>query len=253
MTTDPLAGGSEPLRDTLARLRHGQKSNVNAAAYSRWVNRPAGRLLAAVAYRMRMTPHQVTAVSAVCTFVGIGCLAVLPPGVVTGVVVALLLALGYALDAADGQLARLRGGGRPSGEWLDHVVDATKIAVLHLAVLSLWFRHLVEPGHLPLWSVLVPLVFSVAASVAFFGMILTDLLQRRYGTKADPGRQGDQHAPVLGSLVALPGDYGLLCVTFLLLAWWPAFVVAYGLLALAAVLMLAVQAVRWYRRMEAIA
>ncbi|SDD57185.1 CDP-alcohol phosphatidyltransferase family protein [Auraticoccus monumenti] len=252
MTTP--AGTTRPasFRGSMTQLRTGQKSNVNAAAYSRWVNRPAGRVLAAAAHQAGLTPNHVTATSAVFTFTGIACLALLPLGVLTGVVVALLLALGYALDSADGQLARLRGGGRPSGEWLDHVVDATKIAVLHLAVLSLWFRELVQPELLPLATVLIPLGFSAVASVSFFGMILTDLLQRRYGSKVDPGLQGEQHAPALGSLLALPGDYGLLCVAFVLLAWWPAFVVAYSLLGLAALGMLAIQLVRWYRRMEAL-
>ncbi len=239
-------------RDSMAALRRSQKSNVNAAAYSRWVNRPAGRVLAALAHRLGLSPNQVTGISALFTFSGIALIAVMEVGTSTGVLVALLLAVGYALDSADGQLARLRGGGRPSGEWLDHVVDATKIAVLHLAVLALWHQELVRPGLLPEATVLVPLTFSVVASVSFFGMVLTDLLQRRYGSKADPGQQGVQRAPVMGSLVALPGDYGLLCLSFALLFAWPAFVTVYSLLAAAALAMLAVQLVRWYRRMEAL-
>lgn len=241
---------SESVAATIRRLRHGQKSNVNAAAYSRWVNRPLGRVLAAVAYRGGLTPNAVTALSALCTFVGLGALALLPLQGSTGVAVSALLVLGYALDSADGQLARLRGGGRPSGEWLDHVVDATKLATLHLAVLSQWYRGLVEPGLLPMLSLLVPLIFSVVGSVSFFGMILTDLLERRHGAKADPGRQVGERAPVLGSLIALPGDYGLLCLVFVLLAWWPGFVAGYTLLMLAAAGILLIQLVRWHRRME---
>ena len=51
-----------------------------------------------------------------------------------------LLVVGYAFDAADGQLARLRGGGIIAGEWLDHMVDAIKVASLHLAVLVGLYR-----------------------------------------------------------------------------------------------------------------
>lgn len=249
MSTPPTPS---TFRSAMSVLRTSQKSNVNAAAYSRWVNRPAGRVLAALAYRSGLSPNQVTGISALFTFAGIACLVVADAGTLSGVLVALLLVVGYALDSADGQLARLRGGGRPSGEWLDHVIDATKIAVLHLAVLVMWERELVEPTLLPKASLLIPLAFSVVASVSFFGMVLTDLLQRRYGSKEDPGRQGAQRAPLLGSILALPGDYGLLCLSFALLIAWPAFVAVYALLGVAALALLSIQLVRWYRRMEAL-
>ena len=64
--------------------------------------------------------------------------------------------LGYALDSADGQLARLRGGGSLTGEWLDHVIDSFKISTLHLAVLVMAYRFFPTPT----WWLLVPLVFS---------------------------------------------------------------------------------------------
>ena len=122
-------------RATVARLAGAQKTTKGAPAYSRFVNRPAGRGLAAVAYLLGMTPNMVTAVSAAFSFAGIGVLIFWHPSALTGMIVCLCLALGYAFDAADGQLARLRGGGSISGEWLDHMVDATKISALHLAVL----------------------------------------------------------------------------------------------------------------------
>jgi phosphatidylglycerophosphate synthase len=82
-----------------------------------------------------MTPIQVTVISAGLTFAGIVTSAMVSPAPSVAAAVCLLLVFGYALDAADGQLARLRGGGSIAGEWLDHVVDAAKIASLHLAVL----------------------------------------------------------------------------------------------------------------------
>src|SRR5690606_35319105 len=103
-------------------------------------------------------------------------LAVRPtPGV--SVAVGLLLVIGYALDAADGQLARLQGSGTVAGEWLDHVVDAVKTSSLHLVVLVALVRLDVPRA----WLV-VPLVFQVAASVHFFTMMLNDHLRRqRFG------------------------------------------------------------------------
>ena len=67
----------------------------------------------------------VTVVSACFTFAGIVLLAVVPPTAINGLVVALMV-LGDALDSADGQLARLRGGGSTVGEWLDHVIDCAR-------------------------------------------------------------------------------------------------------------------------------
>ena len=71
-------------------------------------------------------------------------------------------------------MARLRGGGSLLGEWLDHMIDSVKVAALHLAVLINLYRNFdLDPAWL-----LVPIVFAIASSVHFFGMILTDLLGR---------------------------------------------------------------------------
>src|SRR5215213_8858275 len=131
---------SGSFRESLYRLKSAQKSSRGAPIYSRVVNRPLGRLFAALAHKVGLSPNDVTAVSAVCTFTGIVFLALLPPSWSTALLVATLLVLGYALDAADGQLARLRGGGTLAGEWLDHVIDSFKIATLHLAMLVSVFR-----------------------------------------------------------------------------------------------------------------
>ena len=119
----------------LDALRSAQKPSRGTAAYSRLVNRPAGRMVAALAHGMGVTPNQATAVSATLTGAGILLIALARPGWVTGVAIAVLLASGYVLDSVDGQLARLRGGGSKSGEWLDHTVDCVKTSSLHLVVL----------------------------------------------------------------------------------------------------------------------
>ena len=126
--------------EAVARLAHAQKGARNAPAYSRWVNRPIGRRFAALAYLAGLSPDRVTGMSGCFTFAGIGLIAVSGPSPAVGLVVALLLVIGYALDSADGQLARLQGGDTLRGEWLDHVTDAVKIASLHLAVVICWYR-----------------------------------------------------------------------------------------------------------------
>ncbi|WP_260857359.1 CDP-alcohol phosphatidyltransferase family protein [Microbacterium sp. 1.5R] len=238
---------SQPMprvRETLASLRAAQKSNSGAPAYSRFVNRPIGRVFAAVAFSWGRTPDQVTAVSAVFTFAGIAIVALVPPTLLSSLLVVLLLVVGYALDSADGQLARLRGGGSPRGEWLDHMVDATKTATIHLAVLICWWRFFdVEATWL-----LVPLGFQVVASVFFFGVILTDLI-RRAGAGGTTSKAAFRTSP-LYALIVLPADYGLLIVVFATL-WVPwLFVAVYTALFAVNALILLASAYRWHRSLR---
>ncbi|WP_285063449.1 CDP-alcohol phosphatidyltransferase family protein [Frigoribacterium sp. ME-P-080] len=236
------------VRPALAALASAQKPSTGAPAYSRFVNRRLGRWAAAVAYTVGATPNQVTALSAACTFAGIAVLAFAPSGIGTALAVVLLLVVGYALDSADGQVARLRGGGSPAGEWLDHVIDATKIAVLHLAVFASWLR---EPeGREALLA--APLVYQVVATVAFFAIVLTDQLRRaeaaRTGVAAPVGRR----TGLLYSLAVVPTDYGLMCLAFVLLAWPPAFTVVYLALLVANAGYLVLALPKWFRELRSL-
>lgn len=250
--TDLMANTAQqnPQRESysavVARLAAAQKSNKGAAAYSRWINRPLGRRFAALAYRLGMTPNQVTGVSAIFTFAGIALLATLSPTFWTGVVVALLLVIGYAMDAADGQLARLTGAGSMSGEWLDHVVDCLKISSLHLAVLIGWYRGFDVSNDTLL---LVPIVFCIQSAVFFFAIILVDQLRRRAGVTPvkDQGRPS-----ILRSLIVIPNDYGLLCLVFVLWGWHAGFIGVYAALAAINVALLVIGLVRWYAELNRI-
>jgi phosphatidylglycerophosphate synthase len=234
----------DSVRAVLRRLSAAQKSNRGAPAYSRWVNRPVGRLIAAVAFRLNLVPNQVTAMSALLTFTGISLIAAVPPTVINGVVIALLLMLGFAFDAADGQLARLRGGGSPVGEWLDHVVDCIKCSTLHIAVLISWYRFF----DLESWTLAIPIIFSVESSVFFFTIILTEQLRRSArGINSASIPDSTEAAPVSRSFVVLPADYGFLCCVFVLLGFHMLFVWVYGLLALANVGYLVGGFYRWFR------
>lgn len=221
---------AETYRDTVRRLASAQKPAApGAPAYSVYVNRKAGRLLAAWAYRAGLTPNGVTAISAAFTFAAIIVLAWVPPQWWTGLIVGFGLMIGYAFDSADGQVARLRGGGSLSGEWLDHIVDALKNSTLHLAVLVSVYRFF-ELGN-DLW-LFVPLAYSVIAAVSFFAMILNDQLKavhaRTSGNTAIRGKRS-----ILKSVLVVPTDYGLLCVIFLLLGAPTVFFAVYALLMIA--------------------
>lgn len=232
-----------------AALSRAQKSNRNAPAYSRWVNRPVGRVFAAWAYKIGLSPNAVTGISAVFTFGGIVLLALGTPSLLMGIAVALLLMLGYALDSSDGQVARLRGGGSLAGEWLDHVVDSLKTVSVHAAVSILWFRNI---GDWQTGSLLIPLFFAVQASVWFFAIIVTDLLLRNAGAKKVPLASQEGKQPIWTSLMGIPADYGFLCLSMVLLGWFDGWRWLYALLMAANWLILAAQSVRWYRRVAAV-
>ena len=246
MTSDPHAAhGFAP---AYRQLRNAQKSSKGAPAYSLYVNRPLGRVLAAAAFQVRMTPDQVTLVSAACTFAGIAWLAAGSPTWLTGIGIALLLVLGYALDSADGQLARLRGGGSLSGEWLDHMFDAGKNSAVHLAVLVIAFRHFDLPD---LTLLLVPMVFTVATTVSFFGMILNDAMTRHRGA-ATPVADRTGAKVALLRLLKIPADYGVLCLIFLTLGAPLLFFTLYTALAAGTTGYVALAVLKWYRDMRAL-
>lgn len=238
----------ESYMDVIRRLGRAQKGAARGApAYSRFVNRRVGRILAAAAYKMGLSPNQVTGVSALHTFVGIALLMVLEPSWWLGIVVMFLLVLGYAWDSADGQVARLTGQGSPAGEWLDHIVDAIKVITLPLALLVALFRfELVDS----VW-LLVPLINAVTSSVMFFAMILTEQLRRAHGVTSIAGTGG--RMPWLRSVMALPTDYGVLCLTFVLYGATTLFLTIYGLVTLAAVLFLVLALPKWFRDVRALA
>ena len=237
----------ERYRHALADLGSRQKTAKGAPAYSRFVNRRLGRHLAALAWALGRTPNQVTGLSAACTGAGIVALALLRPSAALAVFVTAALVLGYALDSADGQLARLRGGGSSAGEWLDHVVDSVKTGSLHAAVLLHLHR-----TDLPDRWLLVPLLYAAVASSWFFAVILTDQLRRAHARASGaPVVAPDAPAPLWRSLLALPTDYGVLCLVFLLLAVPLAFTVVYALMLCGTVAVFAAALVSWYRELRA--
>lgn len=233
--------------DSYRELERAQKGRARSApAYSIYVNRPVGRVFASLAHAVGMTPNQVTGVSALLTFTGVVLLAAVPPSAGLGIGVWLLLAVGYAWDSADGQVARLRGGGSPAGEWLDHVVDAAKLVSLHVAVTVGVFRFFDLES--PVW-LLVPLLFAIISTVTFFGMILNDLLRARHGV--EQAAQSGGSSP-LRSLMGLPTDYGVLCFLFVLWGWQAGFMLMYSLAALAGLFFLIAALVVWFRKMKAL-
>lgn len=244
--TAGVGAPSDTFFATVRRLASAQKSAARGApAYSLFVNRPLGRVPAALAFRAGWTPNMVTALSGITSLAGVLVIVLVPPSLPMGITVWLLLAGGYVLDSADGQLARLLGGGSPSGEWLDHVIDSWKISSVHLAVLVLVYRHLDLPS--PAW-LLVPVLFTIVAAVSFFALILNDLLKAKYA--AEPSQR--TASTPLRSLLGLPTDYGVLCLSFVALGLPAVFFGVYTALLAANAGYLALALVKWFRDMRAL-
>lgn len=230
-----------------ARLKNAQKPSFGTPAYSRMINRPLGRRFAALGHSIGMTPNQATAISATLSGAGIATIAIARPGVAVAIAVPLLLALGYVMDSVDGQLARLAGGGSKSGEWLDHTIDCFKTSALHAAVAISWYRFPVSEHD---WVLLIPLAFGVVAAASFFGLILMPTLRPRPDAGKDSTEVRVEHP--LRTYALLPVDYGIVCLSFVTLAWHSAFLVVYSALFLAAAGALALALRKWWRELRAL-
>ena len=234
-----MPASSPPARprvsDSVRALSAAQKSNAGAPLYSRIINRPVGRVLAALAHRVGLTPDQVTGLSACCTYLGIVLIAVWAPSAWAAVLTSLLLMLGYALDSADGQLARLRHGGSKAGEGLDHV------ATIHAAIAISLFRFCMDA--LPTAALLVPLAFGAVQSIHFFSYILTYQLRYHGGT---PLARGEGRPGLAKSVLSAPTDYGLMCFVLMLRFAPVAFVWVYGVMLVGYAVYVVLALPKWY-------
>lgn len=200
----------------LELLKSRQKPGEGVPAYTRWINRGLARYVAAGAFRIGIRPNAVTAISALVSGIGLVVLVMAPRTISTGILVAVILAAGYLLDSADGQVARLSEQSSRAGEWLDHVVDAVRMPLIHLCTLVALFLEGVEN-----WVLVLPLAYSVTITGQFFSQILAKQLASA-GTRPTPN-SGQ-------SLFLLPTDTGVLCWIFVLWGLPKLFLVSYALL-----------------------
>lgn len=233
--------GTMTFTAALRELRTAQKTSKGVSLYSRHINRPLGRVLAAAAFRAGLTPNRVTLLSALVSYAALAAVALLPPSWALAAGVYAGLVLGFALDSADGQLARLRRESSAVGEWLDHVVDAAKITALHAVVLITFYRHFDLPHD---GWLLLPLLFQLAAVVIFFGGLLREKLKP--APKPAPGAPAPPPPSRVRAVALLPVDYGVLCALFLLLGSQTAFRLGYLALCAAYVLFCAAFLTKWF-------
>lgn len=210
--------------ESMRRLDAAQKPGAGVPAYTRWVNRRAARFLCAAAERVGTTPSAVSVLSILVTLTGLGAfLALHRTPLLAGLIAAVLLALGYALDSADGQLARLQHSSSIQGEWLDHTLDAVRLPTVHLTIGA---GFLLQGS--PVLAIIAT-VFSVVSSAAFLSQNLGGMLRDRSQTDRSRVRSHQ-------SWLLLPADPGVLCWVFVLWAALPLFGAIYLVLFVANVL-----------------
>lgn len=232
---------SQRVKYARTNLTAAQKPANGVPAYLRWVNRRAGRFCAAYAYGGGLAPNIVTAASATCSLTGLILLLVLPRAVWSGLLVAVILAFGYVLDSADGQLARVYGRPSKAGEWLDHVVDSFRAPAVHAAIAAASMVKSPEQR----WLAGCALVFGIVASGQFLSQVLAGALVRSSGET--PRRGGN-----LRSFLLLPTDTGALCWSFALWGFPAAFASVYVTLTLITVIHCAISLIRRYRDLSVI-
>lgn len=225
----------------LNRLEQAQKPGGGVPAYMRWVNRRAARYIAAFAAIVRLTPNGVTAMSALLSASGLALLVAGPQTLATGALVALLLALGFAFDSADGQLARLTGVSSPAGEWLDHVVDAIRAPSVHVSIAAAILLHRPDIA----WLAPAAGGFAIVSAGQFTSQILAEQLVRKRGS------DNSEHRGLGRSFILLPTDTGVLCWGFVLWGSADAFAFFYIVLLATNLLHAGVSMQRKYRALSA--
>lgn len=73
---------------------------------------------------------------------------------------AVILAIGAALDAVDGGLARAQGGGTPFGGFLDSTLDRTGEGIVYIGIAAFWLEASADP--------FVPVILAMLALTGSF-------------------------------------------------------------------------------------
>lgn len=241
---------SIPLSALLASMASAQKKRHGASLYLLWVNRPLGRLLAAIAYKRNLTPSAVTLAGGVITYAACGVIAINGESQLWAIVAAIALMIGYALDSADGQLARISGKTSLSGEFLDRCIDMGKFVLLHASIVAVLLRSDEVSG--PLVG-LAGTVFLASLVVQSFASILRTELSKRKPSdvlRSNASEYGLKDR--FKSVFYLGKEYGTVCVFVAFLPLSVPFFTGYVILALITLGTALLFVVKWHGELLAL-
>ena len=165
----------------VAQIYRASKKRVDINWWTEWICRPIAAICVYALRNTRITPNQVTFLSAfVC--VGAAALLIFSPSHLGLVAAILVLEASFVLDCADGQLARVRQSTSPLGHLLDFLMDEIK-AMLILAAVAV-----------RLWQSTNEFLFLLVGLAALFllasGMSLTTFTRRPEYGATGPTKDG---------------------------------------------------------------
>ncbi len=177
----------------VAAIYRSSKKKKDINWFTEWIARPPGAVVVYFLRNTRITPNQITFLSA---FVAAGACAmfVVLPGWEWLVAAALVFEFSFILDCADGQLARLRKVASPVGHLLDFLMDELKAMLLFGCIAVRLWR---QSGDDRLLLVGLGGLFCLAAGIA-----LTSFMRRpEYGAKpmtedGQPAEVGKRTGPI---------------------------------------------------------
>ena len=178
----------------IAAIYQASKKKRDINRFTEYVARPPAAVVVYALKGTRITPNQVTFLSA---FVAAGACAMIAllPGWAWLIAAALVFEFSFVLDCADGQLARLRKTASPLGHLLDFLMDELKAMLLFGCVAVRLWRQSADDR---LLIVGIAGLFCLASGIA-----LTSFMRRpEYGAK-DPTEDGQPAELRRGPLAAV--------------------------------------------------
>jgi len=161
--------------------------------FTEHIARPPAAIVVYAVRDTRITPNQVTFISAVVA-AGAAALFALDTSYLGLLLAAIVFELSFVLDCADGQLARLRKVASPIGHLLDFMMDELKAMLIYACVAVRLWQQRSDP-HMLVYGLLG--LFCLAS-----GLTLTSFTRRpEYGAK--PPTEDGQPAEVGGRRGAL--------------------------------------------------
>jgi phosphatidylglycerophosphate synthase len=177
----------------IAAIYRASKKKQDINWFTEHVARPPAAVVVYALRNTRVTPNQVTFMSALIA-AGAGVMMALLPGWTWLVVAALVFEFSFVLDCADGQLARLRKTASPLGHLLDFLMDELKAMFIFGCVAIRLWRDTSDPRLL--------LVGIIGGFCLASGIALTSFMRRpEYGGKGptedgQPAEVGKRKGPV---------------------------------------------------------
>ena len=177
----------------IVALYRASKKKQDINWFTEWVARPPAAVVVYGLRNSRVTPNQVTFLSAALC-IAAGAMLVLLPGHLWLIAAALVFEGSFILDCADGQLARVKKVASPLGHQLDFLMDELKAMFLFGCVaVRLWEQSL-DPR---LLLVGIAGLFCLASGIALTGF----MRREEYGAKpptedGQPAVVGTRRGPV---------------------------------------------------------